>query len=334
MRASAVLTRPTIQDVAQAAGVSTGTVSRVLNGRPGVRAVTRAHVLEVVSRLEYRPDNAARQLSGSHLGRIGFHVSARHGRFSPFYMLFMEHLTRNLEGDGYRLEDVPSRPDGLPAYLTEGMVLFGVHDDDARIPWLEAAGVPFVLEGHAPGQRWVRSDDYGGGRQATEHLIALGHREILHMSGDLLGQGASERLRGYRDALRGAGLEPLVPLDGNFSALGAYRALRRLESHAPPFSAIFAASDEMAQGAMAALEDAGLRVPDDVSVIGFDDLPEFGEGLSTVRQDIARLAETAATLLKEGLYGEAVRHEIIPVQLIVRGTTATRDDPAEEVSVI
>lgn len=333
MRAFPVLTRPTIQDVAQAAGVSTGTVSRVLNGRPGVRATTRTSVLEVVSRLEFRPDSAARQLSSGHLGRIGFHVSAQHGRFSPFYMLFMEHLTRNLQSDGYRLEDVPSRPDGLPAYLTESMVLFGVHDDDARIPYLEAAGVPFVLEGHAPGQRWVRSDDYGGGREATEHLIKLGHRDILHLSGDPLGQGARERLRGYQDALAAADFTPLPPLDGSFTALGAYRALRPLLESKPPSSAIFAASDEMAQGAIAALQDAGLRVPEDVSVIGFDDLPEVGERLSTVRQDIARIAETAATLLKEGLRGDAVRHEIIPVQLVLRETTAARNDLTEEVSV-
>ena len=109
--------------------------------------------------------------------------------------------------------------------------------------------------------------------------------------------------------------------------------MRRLLESKPPSSAIFAASDEMAQGAIAALQDAGLRVPEDISVIGFDDLPEVGERLSTVRQDIARIAETAATLLKEGLRGDAVRHEIIPVQLVLRETTAARNDLTEEVSV-
>ncbi len=106
--------------------------------------------------------------------------------------------------------------------------------------------------------------------------------------------------------------------------LGAYRALRRALDAGRRFSAVFAASDEMAQGAVAALEDAGLGVPRDVSVVGFDDLPEFGEGLTTVRQDIGKVAETAVTLLKEGLAGKPVRHEVIPVQLVVRGTTARR----------
>lgn len=315
---------PTIQDVAQAAGVSIGTVSRVLNGRPGVKASTKTAVVAAVTRLEYRPDTAARQLSGGRTKRIGFHVSAHGSRFSPFYMLFMEHLIAGFEDEGYRIGDVPSRPDGLPARLPDGMVLFGVHDDDLRIPHLEAQGVPFVLEGHAPGQRWVRADDLSGGKQATEHLVRLGHTAVVYLGGDPSGQAAFDRLRGYREVLAENGLVPLEPLDGSFSVLGAYRAVRRALDAGTSFSALFAASDEMARGAITALEDAGLRVPGDVSVVGFDDLPEFGEGLTTVRQDVAKVAETAVMLLKEGLAGKPVRHEVVPVQLVVRGTTARR----------
>lgn len=316
--------RPTIGDVAQAAGVSTGTVSRVLNERPGVSPATKAAVLAVVARLGYRPDSAARQLSGGRGNRIGFHVSPRSGRFSPFYMLFMEYLVAEFQGAGYRLVDVPSRPDGLPARLPDGLVLLGVHDDDLRIPYLESRGVPFVLEGHAPGRRWVRADDYGGATAATEHLLRLGHTEIVHVSGDPLGQAAFDRARGYRDALRGAGVPALGALDGAFTVLGAYRAVRRFLTTGQPFTAVFAASDEMAQGVIAALADAGLRVPADVSVVGFDDLPEFGEGLTTVRQDVAQVAGTAAALLQEGLSGLPVRHAVVPVQLVVRKTTSRR----------
>ena len=324
MKAAALPPRPTIGDVAQAAGVSTGTVSRVLNGRPGVKPTTKAAVLQVVSRLEYRPDSAARQLSGSRAKRIGFHVPAGSGRFLPFYTLFNEHLVNGFREEGYRLEDLPSRPDGLPERLADGVVLFSVHDDDLRIPFLEARGVPFVLEGHAPGQRWVRADDYSGARQATEHLLRLGHTGILHLSGDPSGQAAFDRLRGYRDAVADAGLSAPESLDGGFTVLGGYRALRRTLEAGVPFSAVFAASDEMARGAIAALSDAGLGVPRDVSVVGFDDLPEFGEGLTTVRQDIGRIAERAVTLLKEGLAGKPVRHVVVPVQLVVRGSTARR----------
>ncbi len=316
--------RPTIGDVAQAAGVSTGTVSRVLNERPGVSPATKAAVLEVVSRLGYRPDSAARQLSSGRGNRIGFHVSASSGRFSPFYMLFMEFLVAEFQRAGYRLEDVPSRPDGLPAHLPDGLVLLGVHDDDLRIPYLESRGVPFVLEGHAPGRRWVRADDYGGARAATEHLLRLGHTDVVHVSGDPVGQAAFDRLRGYRDALQEAEVSALPPLDGSFTVLEAYRAVRRFLGTGAPFTAVFAASDEMARGAIAALEDAGLRVPADVSVVGFDDLPEFGEGLTTVRQDVAQVAGTAAALLQEALSGLPVRHVVVPVQLVVRKTTSRR----------
>ena len=316
--------RPTIQDVAQTAGVSTGTVSRVLNGRPGVKASTKTAVLAAVRRLEYRPDAAARQLSGGRAKRIGFHVPAGSGRFLPFYTLFEKYLVGGFREEGYRLENLPSRPDGLPERLADGVVLFGVHDDDPRIPFLAAQGVPFVLEGHADGQRWVRADDYSGSRQATEHLVRLGHTEILHLSGDPSGQAAFDRFRGYRDVLADAGLAALNPLDGGFTVLGGYRAIRRALAAGAHFSAVFAASDEMARGAIAALEDAGLGVPRDVSVVGFDDLPEFGEGLTTVRQDIKRIAKTAMTLLQEGLAGRPVRHEAVPVQLVVRGSTARR----------
>jgi len=318
--------RPTIQDVARAAGVSTGTVSRVLNNRSGVKAETRRAVLSAVERLNYQPDLAARELSFRQPKRIGFNISAHSGHFSPFYMLFLQHLIAGFQADGFRLEEVPTRPDGLPERLADGMVLFGVHDDDPRIPYLRAQGVPFVLAGHAAGERWTRADDYGGGRQATEHLLRLGHTEIVHVSGDLSGQAAFDRYAGYRDALLEVGREPpgTFLLNGNFTTLGAYRAVRRAYEGGLRFTAAFAASDEMARGTVAALEDAGLRVPTDVSVVGFDDLPEFGEGLTTVRQDIGRVAAAAVTLLKEGLRGEPVRHDVIPVQLVVRGTTARR----------
>lgn len=318
--------RPTIQDVAAAVGVSTGTVSRVLNDRPGVRARTRAQVLSAVEHLGYRPDTAARELSLRQATRIGFNIPSSSGLLSPFYGLFLKHLREGFQADGLRLEEIPVRTDGLPAHLADGMVLFGLHDDDPRIPYLHAQGVPTVLIGHAQGERWTRSDDYGGGREAARHLLRLGHTGIAHVSGDLSGQAAFDRYHGYRDALREAGIEPESELliSGNFETLTAYRALRRAVEGGLRFSAVFAASDEMAVGVLAALEDLGLRVPVDVSVVGFDDLPNVGRHLTTVRQDIGRIAEVAVTLLKEALAGEPVRHEIIPVRLIARGTTAKR----------
>lgn len=315
----------TIQTVANLAGVSTGTVSRVLNNRAGVKAKTRETVLKAIKELKYQPDQIARELSFRQTIRIGLHI---HGirRLTPFYMLFLEHLVKHLGSDGFRLEEIPSRSDGLPEYVTEGIVLFGAHDDDPRVEYLEKQGIPFVLIGHHEGYRWVSPDDFDGGMKATEHLLRLGHTRILHVTGGMQGQGEHDRYQGYKTALSKAGIEidRSLLLDGEFTSLGGYRAVRKAIEENLNFSAIFAASDEMAIGGIAALHDMGLSVPADISVIGFDDLPEIGERLSTIRQDIALIAQTATGLLKEGLAGEKVRHVKVPIQLIVRGTTARK----------
>ena len=316
----------TIKDVARAAGVSTGTVSRVLNKRAGVRLETREAVLATVERLAYRPDVAARELSFRQTTRIGLSISKASRRLTPFFMLFLEHLVTELQSGGYRVEEIPTRSDGLPAHLGDGMVLFGAHDDDPRVPYLQENDVPFVLVGHQSGVRSIMPDDHDGGVQATNHLLRLGHREILHVGGPRHAQVAFDRSAGYVAALETAGLlaDDSFLLDGDFSSLEAYRVLRTAYAQGLRFSAVFAASDEMALGVLAALEDLGLNVPGDISVVGFDDLPEIGEGLTTVRQDIGDIAARAVKLLKEGLRGEPLRSETVPVKLIVRGTTARK----------
>lgn len=315
----------TIQDIARAAGVSTGTVSRVLNNRAEVKQQTRQKVLAVIKKLNYQPDQSARTLSFRQGNRIGLHI---HGlrRLTPFYMLFLEYLVEALSQDGYRLQEIPSDKDGLPQYLTDGMILFGAYDADPRVKHLQANAIPFVLVGHQDGVRWVSPDDFDGGYQATQYLLELGHKDIVNVAGALTGQGDIERYSGYKQALLDAGLEVRrdYVVDGKFTTLGGYRAVRKAHEQGLRFSAIFAASDEMAVGALAALEDVGLKVPLEVSVIGFDDLPEVGEQLSTIRQHIDKVAASAVTLLKEALAGDPVRHELVPVELVIRSTTARK----------
>jgi LacI family transcriptional regulator len=317
--------KATIQQVADAAGVSTGTVSRVINNRKGVKESTRKAVQAAMQALNYQPDQAARALSFRQPLRIGMHIKGIR-RFTPFYMLFLEYLVAELQNDGYRLEEIPSNDKDLPAYLTDAVVLVGVHDDDPRVAYLQEQGKPFVLVGHCEGANWVAPDDYDGGLQATQHLIRLGHRDIAHVSGAMLGQSEHERYSGYADALKAAGLQPdrSFLLDGEFTSLGAYRAVRKAYEQGLRFSAVFAASDEMALGTIAALNDLGLSVPADISVVGFDDLPDIGHKLTTVRQDIALIAHSAVRLLKDALAGSASQHRKLPVQLIVRNTTARR----------
>ncbi|MEM7736288.1 MAG: LacI family DNA-binding transcriptional regulator [Deinococcota bacterium] len=318
--------KPTIADVAKEAGVSTGTVSRVINARDGVKQVTRDNVLAAMERLNYRPDQAARELALGGPLRVGLHISAATKRLTPFFTLFLEYLMVQLRTDGYLLEDIASQDDGMPADICDAMVLFGSHEDDPRIDYLLQQGVPTVLLGVAQGVRWVAPDDYGGGRLATEHLLRLGHQDIAHVSGLMHAQAFFNRYAGYQDALRDALGETAQPLllEGDTSSLGGYRTVRRALEAGVNFSAVFAASDELAVGVIGALEDAGLRVPTDVSVVGFDDLPEIGEALTTVRQDLREIASMTVTLLKEALSGASVRSQVMPVRLIVRGTTTRR----------
>lgn len=317
--------RATIRDVAEAAGVSIGTVSRALNARSGVHAATRRRVMDAAMALAYDPDRAARELSNRRAVSVGLSMAQGYRRLTPFFALFLEHLGAHLAMSGLRVDDLPTRSDGLPARDADAYVLLGAHPDDPRIGHLASTGRPFVLVGRHPGVRCVAADDEAGGRLAAEHLLRLGHRDVVLLTGQPHAQAMADRARGFTTALADAGSPAptqLVADDG--SSLGAYRVLRtHLESGARP-TAVFAATDEMATGCIAAAADLGRRVPADLSVVGFDDLPEIGVGLTTVRQDFEALARETVALLHEALRGDEPRSVRLPVTLISRGTTAER----------
>lgn len=315
---------PTIRTVAALANVSVGTVSRVLNNHPNVHRATRERVLDAMSRLGYRPDPNARELSTGHRPTIGLMHARGNRKMVPFFLLFLERLTTTALDDGFRFKEVGIDQSGMPEEIPDALVLFGAHDADPRIAHLRNLKVPFVLIGRSTECACVAPDDRSGGRQAAEHLIALGHRRIAHVTGDFANQAPQDRRASFAQALADAGLD--LPedyvLDGKFSVLGGYRAMRRFIAQRKPFSAVFAAGDEMAAGVVAALEDDGLRVPQDVSVVGYDDLPEFGEDLTTVRQDIGELAAAAVGTLASLMKGGQEERLILPVQLIARGSSA------------
>ncbi len=317
--------KPTIKDIARLANVSTGTVSRVLNGRPGVSPKTRALVLEVIHNLGYAPSPVARELVGRSV-TVGVLLDPQVRRYTPYFTLLLSALARALGQEGLRVAEIPTDARGLPLEPALGYILLGAHDHDPRVEYLKEQGLAFVLIGSYPGVFCLAPDDEDGAYQATRHLLELGHREILHLTGHPHRQAGRDRLRGYRRALEEAGVpfrEELV-LDADFDTLTAYRVLRRAWERGLRFSAVFAASDEMALGARAALEDLGLRVPQDVSLVGYDDLPELGQSLTTVHQDIPTLAQKAVKLLHQALAGEKPRAYRLPVRLVVRGTTARK----------
>lgn len=318
--------RLTIKELARLANVSIGTVSRALNGRAGVSAETRARILELARAHNFVPNLAARELVGQST-LVGLLVPPGVPRYTPYFSLLLEALAEELWRLGLRVAEVPADPRGLPLGQARAFLLLGAHDHDPRLDILRQQGVPFVLIGVQEGVFWVAPDDVGGAYQATRHLLELGHREIAHVTGYLHHQAGRERLQGYRSALREAGIpfRPELILDGKFQALAAYRAVRQAWERGIRFTALFAASDEMAQGAWASLEDLGLRVPAHVSVVGFDDLPEVGEGLTTIHQDIPTLAREAVALLTEAMEGKEPHGRRLPVWLVPRGSTARRE---------
>lgn len=317
--------RTTIHDVAASVGVSIGTVSRALNDRAGVSPATRQRVLRAAEALGYSPDRAARELSNRQPVRVALNVAHGYRRVTPFSALFLHSLNQQLAASGLFAHDLDSGRDGLPVGEADAFVLLGAHPDDPRIEHLTRRVIPFVLVGHHPGARCVAPDDVQGGRLAGEHLVRLGHHAPLHLSAAPSSQVFVDRRSGFDAALRAAGHAPATVLTADEpSSLHGYRAMRsHLESGARP-SAVFAATDELAQGAIAAAADLGMRVPDDLSVVGFDDLPEVGADLTTVRQDIDALARETVALLHEALAGASVRAVRLPVRLVSRGTTAER----------
>jgi len=302
--------RVTLSDVAQACGVSSQTVSRVVNNHPHVAEDTRRRVQEAIRALDYRPNRAARNLATQRscmLGIITYGISY----FGPAQMMNNVEQTARARGYGVSfatisqmaLPDIRTALRNLGDHAMDGLVLItpivGVqYEELVRL----CGGVPFVqidteLTAQAPS---VVIDQEYGARLATQHLLDLGHRAICAISGPLEWFGALARHRSWAATLHAAGIAPGPFVAGDWTARSGYRAARQLLSQGARFTALVAANDQMALGAIRALRERGIRVPEDVSVVGFDDIPEaayFEPPLTTVRQDFAALAEQSVEYL-------------------------------------
>jgi DNA-binding LacI/PurR family transcriptional regulator len=309
--------RVTIEDVAALAGVSRQTVSRVLNDRDYVADETRACVLAAIEELDYRPNAVARSMVAGRTCTLGC-ISPNLTDYT--FARIIESAQAEARRQGYFIltGSAPTEPDVEPLLeemlrrRVDGLLILNPRADDRYryfLPLIEK-GTAVVYLGNSPHDEpvsSVRCDDRQGGYRATRYLIDLGHTAIATFSGPINEECTLDRLEGYRQALSQAGLDfdPALTVSGDWSATSGYQAARRLLEAGDAFSAIFAQNDRMAMGTIRALREAGHRVPVDVSVIGFDDIPMasyFDPPLTTLHQLLEELGRQAARLLIETIH--------------------------------
>jgi DNA-binding LacI/PurR family transcriptional regulator len=325
---------PSIRDVARLAGVSHQTVSRVLNNHPSIRDSTKTRVLQVMSELQYRPNRAARALVKGRSRTIGV-VSASSDQYGPASSIAaIQDAARDA---GYYVntanltsvdrESIEAAVDHLMYQAVEGIVVIAPQVRVFDVLEQLSIDVPFVtlqstgrLDDHA-----LSVDQIGGARLATRHLIELGHRDIYHLAGPQDWIEAEARMRGFLDEMGAMDVPTTAPILGDWTADFGYYAGREL-LRIRDFTAIFSSNDQMALGVMHAIHDAGLNVPGDVSVVGFDDIPEsahFWPPLTTVRQDFQELGRRCIALLLGDISGSTGGYSgTIEPELVVRGSTA------------
>ncbi|MFJ8894504.1 LacI family DNA-binding transcriptional regulator [Leifsonia sp. NPDC102414] len=306
---------PGVRDVARVAGVSRQTVSRVMNEHPSIRDETRMRVLAAMEELRFRPNRAARMLSTARSTTIGILASSASTLFGPASSI--DAVENAARAAGYFVtiahvadtsaEEVDAALDHLAAQAVDGIVVVAPERPVVDALRSAAVGVPFVtLHGSQdPGGDGVFVDQVAGARLAVRHLLDLGHRRIAHLAGPPEWAEAAARQRGFTAELAAAGLEGIVTEPGDWTSASGARIGAALLAGAAgrDVTAVFSSNDQMALGLLHALRSAGRRVPEDVSVVGFDDIPEaayFAPPLTTVRQDFAELGRRCvARLLAE-----------------------------------
>jgi DNA-binding LacI/PurR family transcriptional regulator len=345
-RAGARRAIPVMADVARAAGVSEMTVSRVLNGSPSVRPATRDRVLDAMREFDYRPNPAARALVTGRSSAVGV-VSMDSTLFGPASTLFG--LEQAAHAAGYVVtvasvrdltrESIAGAVDRLHRQAVEGVLVIAPHVAAQTALRQVPKTLPLVVveAGTGGGFPVVAVDQTAGARIATEHLLGLGHRTVWHLAGPSDWLEAQARERAWQAALEAVGAPVPPVLRGDWSARSGYELGRELAARAGStegaVTAVFAANDPMALGLLRALDEAGLTVPDDISVVGFDDMPEaefFIPPLTTIRQDFDEVGKRGMALLlaqmetaepdqKRGARG---RRASIRPALVLRSSTA------------
>lgn len=328
---------PTLEAVANAAGVSRATVSRVINGSPNVSERVVKAVQAEIDRMNYVPNLAARSLASRRTYAIALVVPETADRLftDPFFSAVVQGVAKQLSETDYTLNLVVSadpRPEKTRRYLlggnVDGALIVSHHRDDGLFAE-PPASLPIVFGGRPVGDDasgwFVDVDNAQGARDATDHLISRGRRRIAIIAGPQDMAAGVDRLRGWRQSLEAADLPADLIEFGDFSPASGAAAMRRLLERSDPIDAVFATSDQMAAGAYPVIRDAGLRIPDDIAVVGFDN-DVYGLSteppLTTVDQPAVELGQAMSRVLLGRIAGEAMdRVTVLPTQLIVRASS-------------
>ena len=328
----------TMDEVARVAGVSQATVSRVVNGNPRVSPETKVRVERTIERLKFVPNVAARTLVTRRSDSIGVLIPEPTSRVfgDPFFAQVLRGVSSALTARHLKLvlflPESQEEEGKLQGYLAaghvDGVIMYSLHGNDPLPERLRRRGVPVVVGGRPPsGARvsYVDYDNRGGAQSATAHLIATGRQVIATITGPPDMSAAIDRLDGHHDALAAAGraIDAGLEAVGDFTQESGARAMDELLLRRPDLDAVFAANDVMATGALQVLERAGRRVPDDVAVVGFDDLPlalASQPRLSSVRQSLDVMGQELVHVLLQSIENRdlVARKVVLETQLIVR----------------
>lgn len=339
----------TIFDVARVAGVSRSTVSRVLNDQPGVSDDARTRVLRAVQQLNYRPHFAARALKRQKADTVGLIIptSFRERTSTEPRGYFLTEIIRGAYNAVIEHRQVLTLLDdgGSPEFYdrliqqhqVDGILLVDLNLDEPLLSYFSERDFPFVVIGNPADETiaCVDVDNYGSAQRIVRHLHRLGHTRIAMIHGPPARLASRDRAAGYRTMLRQLGLtiDPALQAEGDFSEESGQRAMEQLLGTVPAPTAVFAANDRMALGAIRAVQARGLRVPQDISIVGFDDIPVAAyirPPLTTMRQPLYDLGDRAARLLLSMTESERrvpyTPRVVLPTQLIERGSVCSIND--------
>ncbi|MFB7503079.1 LacI family DNA-binding transcriptional regulator [Streptomyces broussonetiae] len=337
MAGNAPRRQPTMDEVAGLAGVSRSVASRVLNNAPHVSRAKREAVERAVRQLGYVRNPTARALATRQTGAAALVVSGEDPSIfaDPFFAQVIVGASAALEeADLHLMLCLAASERGrkrveelLRSRGADGVMLMALRDGDPLARTAEEAEMPVVFGGRpgGPAPRWyVDVDNAGGAREATEHLISRGRTRVAAICGPLDTEAARARYRGYRDAMLAAGLRPYPPREGDFTEPGGAAATAALLTQHPQVDGVFAANDNMGVGALRTLREAGRLVPDDVAVVGFDDLAVAQVAdppLTTVHQPIRALGREMARMLVALVNGQEPTPLILPTRLVIRSSS-------------